>query len=73
MSIMIDAKIEIKTNLKETIQSEAEPIKGKTLRLRYRNWVEDGHAAQVYRIRGGTLSKKSQRQDSSFHGQSVDS
>ena len=50
MSIMIDAKIEIKTNLEETIQSEAEPIKGKTLRLRYRNWVEDGHAAQVYRI-----------------------
>ena len=50
MSILIDAKIEIKTNLEETIQSEAEPIKGKKLRLRYRNWVEDGHAAQVFRI-----------------------
>lgn len=50
MSILIDAKIEIKTNLEETIQSEAQPIEGKTLRLRYRSWVEDGHAAQVYRI-----------------------
>lgn len=50
MSILIDAKIEIKTNLEETIKSEAQPIEGKTLRLRYRSWVEDGHAAQVYRI-----------------------
>jgi hypothetical protein len=50
MSILIDAKIEIKTNLEETINSEAEPIKGKKIRLRYRNWVEDGHAAQVFRI-----------------------
>ena len=50
MSILIDAKIEIKTNLEETIKSEAQPIEGKTLRLRYRSWVEDGHAAQVFRI-----------------------
>ena len=50
MTILIDAKIEIKTNLEETIKSEAQPIEGKTLRLRYRSWVEDGHAAQVFRI-----------------------
>lgn len=50
MSILIDAKIEIKTNLEETIKSEAKEIKGKKLRIRYRNWVEDGHAAQVFRI-----------------------
>jgi hypothetical protein len=50
MSILIDAKIEIKTNLEETIKSEADPIDGKKVKLRYRNWVEDGHAAQVYRI-----------------------
>ena len=50
MSILIDTKIEIKTNLEETIKSEAKAIEGKTLKLRYRSWVEDGHAAQVYRI-----------------------
>ena len=50
MSILIDTKIEIKTNLEETIKSEAKAIEGKTLKIRYRSWVEDGHAAQVYRI-----------------------
>ena len=44
MSILIDTKIEIKTNLEETIKSEAKAIEGKTLKLRYRSWVEDGHA-----------------------------
>ena len=44
MSILIDTKIEIKTNLEETIKSEAKAIEGKTLKLRYRSWVEDSHA-----------------------------
>ena len=50
MSIMIDTRIEIKKNLEETVQSEAKAIDGKTVKLGYRNWIEDGRKAQVYRI-----------------------
>ena len=47
---MIDTRIEIKKNLEDTVKSEAKIIEGKTIKLKYRTWTEDGHAASVYRI-----------------------